>query len=87
MLQNLHITYSGAHDYPHAIQTLDLMILGAPEMPAWYKRRGMLLIEDHRFSDARADLERYLSMEPDADDRDAVVRQLEKIHLWLARVN
>jgi regulator of sirC expression with transglutaminase-like and TPR domain len=87
MLQNLHITYTEARKFEHAIQTLDLMILGAPEMPTWYRRRGMLLMEDHRLGDARADFERYLALEPDAEDRDEVIKQIEKIHLRLARVN
>lgn len=87
MLQNLHITYSESKDFPHAVQTLDLMILGAPEMASWYRRRGMLLIEDHRYSDARADFQRYLAMEPEADDREQVIKQIEKIHLRLARLN
>ena len=87
MLQNMHITYSGARDFAKAVTTMDLMLLGAPTMSSWYKRRGMLLIEDHRFRDARVDLEKYLEMEPDADDRDEVVGQIQKIHGWLARVN
>ena len=87
MLQNLHITYAEARDFPHALQTLDLMILGAPDMASWYRRRATLLMEDHRYREARADFQRYLDMEPDAEDRAEVVKQMEKIHLWLARVN
>jgi regulator of sirC expression with transglutaminase-like and TPR domain len=87
MLQNMHLVYSQARDYPHAIQTLDLMIVGAPEMASWYRRRGMLLVQDHRLSDARRDFEKYLAMEPHADDREEVVKQMEQIHLRLARVN
>ena len=87
MLQNLHITYAKSRDFPRAIQTLDLMILGAPEMSSWYSRRGMLLMEEHRFRDARADFDRYLALEPEAEDRAEVVKQIEKIHQWLARVN
>jgi predicted RNA polymerase sigma factor len=64
-----------------------MMIVGAPEMSSWYRRRGMLLMEEHRYRDARADFDRYLSLEPDAEDRAEVVKQIEKIHLWLARVN
>ena len=45
------------------------MILGAPEMSSWYRRRGMLLMEEYRFHDARADFDRYLALEPEAEDR------------------
>ena len=69
MLQNLHITYTESRDLLTRLQTLDLLILGAPEMASWYKRRGMLLVEDHRYQEARADLEQYLALEPDAADR------------------
>ena len=87
MLQNLHITYSASRDFAHALQTLELMLLGAPGVAAWYKRRGLLLMEMQRFREARADFDRYLSMEPKAEDRPEIVRQMERIHLWLARVN
>jgi regulator of sirC expression with transglutaminase-like and TPR domain len=87
MLLNLLLTYTRSQDFPRAIQTLDLMIIGVPQQADWYRHRGMLLLEDHRYSDARRDLERYLELDPASEDRDEVHRQMEKIHLRLARLN
>jgi regulator of sirC expression with transglutaminase-like and TPR domain len=36
---------------------------------------------------ARADLETYLKMEPEAPDAEAIRKQLQSIHAWLARLN
>jgi regulator of sirC expression with transglutaminase-like and TPR domain len=36
---------------------------------------------------ARRDLQKYLELEPDAADRDAIRKQLQSIHLWLAQMS
>jgi regulator of sirC expression with transglutaminase-like and TPR domain len=87
MLQNLHGVYLRAQDSEKAIVTLDLLLTGAPETGAWYKRRGMLSLELRRFHNARRDLLKYLELEPEATDREAIQKQLQAIHLWLARVS
>src|SRR6185295_2974950 len=66
MLQNLHGVYLRRQDLPKAVETLDLLILGATEISAGYKRRGLLLLELKRMQPARKDLERYLELEPEA---------------------
>lgn len=83
MLQNLHMVYAKGKDFPRAIATLDLMIAGAPETAEWYQARAALLIETGRWEAARRDIETYLTMRPEAADRQAAVR---RIH-WLARMN
>jgi regulator of sirC expression with transglutaminase-like and TPR domain len=87
MLQNLHGAYLRRRDFERAVATLDLMILGSADTPAWYKRRGALLFELNRFQAARKDLVRYLELEPDAEDREEIQRHLEVIHRRLASVN
>jgi regulator of sirC expression with transglutaminase-like and TPR domain len=87
MLQNLHGVYLRVQDSEKAIVTLDLLLTGAPETSAWYKRRGMLSLELRRFHDARRDLLKYLDLEPEATDREAIQKQLQAIHLWLAQVS
>ena len=83
MLQNLHRVYVRNKDFPRAVSTLDLMIAGAPDTAAWYHARGVLLMEIERWQAARRDFETYLSMSPDAPDRELVVKQIH----WLARMN
>ena len=87
MLQNLHGAYLRRRDFERAVTTLDLMIVGSPDTPSWYKRRGALLVELNRFQAARRDLARYLELEPDAADRDEIQKHLEAIHRRLASVN
>ena len=87
MVQNLHLIYSQRRDFERAVRTLDLLILGAPDIPSGYKSRGLLLLELKRLQAARRDLERYLSLEPEAADRDRIRKLLGTIHQWLASVN
>jgi regulator of sirC expression with transglutaminase-like and TPR domain len=95
MLQNLQRIYLERSDWARAVETLDLLVFAAskngPADPAEsagrHKLRGLLLLELKRYQAARADLEMYLRMKPDAADRAEIQKQLESIHRWLARIN
>ena len=87
MLQNLRGVYMRRRDWAKAVHTLDLLLIGAPELPGWYKQRGLLQLELKRFQAARRDLERYLTLEPLAADREEIRQQLQNIHTWLGKVN
>jgi regulator of sirC expression with transglutaminase-like and TPR domain len=87
MLQNLHGVYLRAGDQEKAVSTLDLLLLGAPEIASWYKRRGVLSLELKRYHASRRDFVKYLELEPEAADRDAIQKQLQAIHLWLAQMS
>lgn len=87
MLKNLHGVYLRRQDLPRAVETLGLLILGAPEVSAGYKRRGLLQMGLKRYHAARQDFERYLMLEPEASDRVEITKQIEAIHRWLARMN
>jgi len=79
MLQNLDHAYARRRDFRRGVATLDLLIAGAPETGAWYKRRGLYSLEIGRFPAARRDLQKYLDLEPEAADRDEVLHQVEKL--------
>lgn len=90
MLQNLQRVYLEQNDWSRAVETLDLLFVGAengPETAGRHKLRGLLLLELKRYHAARADLETYLRLKPEAADRPEILKQLEFIHKWLARVN
>jgi regulator of sirC expression with transglutaminase-like and TPR domain len=87
MLHNLHGAYVRAHDTPRAVATLDLLILGSPQDATWHKLRGMFNLKLKRYGDSRSDLEKYLALTPDAQDRAAILQQLQSIHQWLAQNN
>jgi regulator of sirC expression with transglutaminase-like and TPR domain len=83
MLQNMRNVYVRSRDFSRAVSTLDLLIAGAPDFSGWYRARGELLVQLNRGEAARRDFERYLTMEPQAPDRDEVAAQMR----WLARLN
>ena len=87
MLQNLRGVYLRRRDWQRAVETLNLLLIGAPEIAGWHKQRGLLELELKHFQHARRDLERYLTLEPEAADRAEIMKQLQAIHLWLSRVN
>jgi regulator of sirC expression with transglutaminase-like and TPR domain len=95
MLQNLQRTYLERSDWPRAVETLDLLVLAAShdappdpvELAGRHKLRGLLSLELKRHQAARADLETYLRLKPDAADRSEILKQLESIHRWLGRLN
>lgn len=95
MLQNLRGAYMRAQDWARTVETLDMLIVGfssgpaveASEMAPALKLRGLLRLELKRFQSARADLEKYLELQPDAADRPEIIKQISDIHRWLARVN
>jgi regulator of sirC expression with transglutaminase-like and TPR domain len=87
MLQNLHIVYRHTRDFERAVATLDLMISGAPETTIWYKHRAGFLVELNRWPAARRDFEKYLALEPEAPDREEIVKQIQAIQRRSARLN
>lgn len=87
MLQNLRGVYLRRKDWVRAVATLDQLLIGAPELSALHKQRGLLLIGMKKFQAARQDLERYLALEPEAPDREEIRKQLQAIHAWLGRMN
>ena len=87
MLQNLRGVYLRREDWTRAVQTLDLLLIGAPELAPWYKQRGLLQLQLRRLQSSRADLEKYLALEPDARDAEQIRRQVQLIHARLASMN
>lgn len=80
MLQNLDHAYARQRDFRRGVATLTLLLAGAPETGPWYKRRGLFSLEIGRAQAARRDLQKYLELEPDAVDREEILRQINKLH-------
>lgn len=87
MLQNLQRAYMQSRDYDRAVLTLNFLLDGAPETSLWYRMRGVLLMERGRYGAAAADLERYLQMQPQANDADAIRQQIRSLRQKMARQN
>ena len=84
MLNNLRSVYFQRHEPLKAIEVLSLLIEADPGSPDEYKQRGVCLAQANRFGQARADLEMYLKLSPDAPDRGPVTQQIERITRYLA---
>ena len=84
MLNNLRSVYIQRQQPLKAVEVLSLLIESDPGSPDEYKQRGVCLAQLNRFTQARADLEMYLKLSPDAPDRDPVSQQIERITRYLA---
>ena len=86
MLANLKGIYAQREDVARAARTIDLMLLVQPAAIGEYRDRGVLRFRAADFKGARADLEHYLEVRPDAPDAPSVREQLALIdRLWTMR--
>ena len=72
LLRNLRAARLAARDWPAALGVVELLGVVEPTRPDHVRDRGLLLGRMGRFSDALADLGRYLEERPDASDVDDV---------------
>lgn len=68
MLNNLKGIYVRREDTARAVRTVDLMLLVEPGEVGGYRDRGLLRFRAGDLKRARADLERYLELNPDGSD-------------------
>ena len=87
MINNLRGIYFSRRLYRKALQVMDLLIDATPSVPDHYKQRAMLHFQLQQMGAARADLEHYLQMAPDAEDREEREQQLRAAIRWLASLN
>src|SRR5690554_3391 len=87
MLRNLHAVYAEREDWPRAVRCADRVLKLVPDNPDALRDRGQGYLRlDHRHG-ARADLSRYLMLNPDADDALAVRESLVDASSGSARLN
>ncbi len=87
MLNNLRAAYFQREDFARAATVLNLLIQSSPAAAKYYKGRGIANIHIRQFRAANADFERYLKLEPGAEDREDIVKQMAEIHRWLGTLN
>lgn len=87
LLNNLRGVYAARGDAARMLATLDRMLLLAPQDAVHLRERGLLHLHRGDLSRALDDLGRYVSIEPEAPDRDAVEsllalgqRQMSVVH-------
>lgn len=87
MLSNLKAIYLRGSALTKARMVLDLLIDAMPEYADEYRHRGLVHLRQLNHRAAKADLETYLRLEPDALEREQVEKQLILIERWKAGLN
>lgn len=81
LMMNLKYAYLGRSDYGRALSVVERLLMVSPGDSSEIRDRGFLQARLGRPGPAIADLERYLSLAPDAPDTKAVEGRL----VWLRR--
>lgn len=87
MLTNLKTIYLRGEAFEKARQVLNLLIDAMPEYAEEYRHRGIVHLRQLNHRAAKADLETYLRLEPNAPEREKVEKQLLLIERWRAGLN
>jgi regulator of sirC expression with transglutaminase-like and TPR domain len=87
MLSNLKVIYVRGEAFDKARQVLDLLIDAMPDYAEEYRHRGLIHLRQLNHRAAKADLETYLRLEPEAPEREQVEQQLLLIERWKAGLN
>jgi regulator of sirC expression with transglutaminase-like and TPR domain len=69
MLTNLKATYASSGDVAGVLAAVERILMLYPDAPIELRDRGIILFRLSRWMEARQDLERYLEVMPQADDR------------------
>lgn len=87
MLSNLKAIYLRGSALGKARMVLDLLIEAMPEYAGEYRYRGIVHLRQLNHRAAQADFETYLRLEPEAQEREQIERQLALINHWKAGLN
>ena len=87
MINNLRGIYFSRRSYTKALQVMDLLIDATPQLADHYKQRALLHLQMKQMSAARRDIETYLGIAPEAEDRAEMQQQLKSVVRWLATLN
>jgi regulator of sirC expression with transglutaminase-like and TPR domain len=87
ILGNLAAIYRKRSEYAVAIETIDRILLIDSKCAPYIRDRGSLLTAAQRPKLAADDYERYLALEPNAVDAEAVRARLKELRRWQASLN
>ena len=87
MINNLRGIYFSQRSYEKAQEILDLLIEANPDSAEEYKQRGLVRLQMRHLIAGKRDLQKYLALNPQAEDREEIQGQLQAIGKWLAALN
>ena len=87
MLRNLKVIYAHADQLEKTLSVINRILLIAPELAEEVRDRGMVYRQLECFRAALPDLQTYLQMEPESEDRDEMRDQVIELQKIVARLN
>jgi regulator of sirC expression with transglutaminase-like and TPR domain len=87
MCSNLKHLHAGKQEWLRAIDSIDRILLLAPELATEHRDRAVLYARLECFGPALADLEKYLELVPNAEDADAVKENIAQLRPLVMRIN
>jgi len=87
MINNLRNVYFSTKATEKALRLLDLLLAADPKAADEHKQRGVALLHLRRIPEAAAAFRRYLELNPNASDKEAIQEQLRSLGHWLASRN
>lgn len=87
MCSNLKHIHVGKQEWLRAIGLCDRILLLAPELATEHRDRAVLYARLECFGPALADLERYLELEPSAEDAEAVRENIAQLKPLVRSIN
>lgn len=87
IINNLRAIYFSRRWHTKALALLNLLLDVDPVAAGEYKQRGMVHLQMQNTRAAKADLETYLALSPDAEDRDEIKQQIMALKHWQASLN
>lgn len=79
MLRNLKDAFAHSYDYGKSLTATEMILAIEPRLPEEIRDKGLLLYHMGRYSDALPNLSKYIEMEPEAMDIDAVLQVIREI--------
>lgn len=87
MINNLRGVYFSQRSYEKAQEILNVLIAANPDSAEEYKQRGLVRLQMRMMGAGKADLQRYLRLNPNAADKEEIQAQLHAVGRWLAALN
>ena len=87
MINNLRAVYFFRRAHSKALKVLDLLLAADPDSADEYKQRSVVHLEMRNYTASRNDLERYLALAPNCQDREQMEKQLKALKQYIAGMN
>jgi tetratricopeptide (TPR) repeat protein len=87
MLTNLKAIYFNNQEYGKALSIADRLVILHPHAAGEIRDRGLLSFQVKRYTEASADLERYLRLAPQAEDSEVIREHLRTLRQRVVSLN